>query len=165
MMERIDMELSGGCQCGAVRYHTTQILDNAHICHCRMCQKAVGNFFAALVGMPMDKFTWTRGEPAIFMSSEHVARGFCNSAVRRSSSQRQQSALRHHHRPIDRPEKSSCTTSSAMRANCRTRVAHLARRRGYYDRRRRSDFAANIRRTTHQHPDHDTDIWPPTSTA
>lgn len=74
---RLDMEMSGGCQCGAVRYHAAQFLDSSHICHCRMCQKAVGNFFAALVGVPREAFEWTRGEPTIFHSSEPVARGFC----------------------------------------------------------------------------------------
>lgn len=76
-MKRIDMEVSGGCQCGAVRFHTTQMLDNSHLCHCRMCQKAVGNIFAALVAAPDDKLVWTRGAPSIWKSSEHVERGFC----------------------------------------------------------------------------------------
>lgn len=75
--KRVDTEVSGGCQCGAVRYHATAMLDTSHICHCRMCQKAVGNFFAALVGIPRDALSWTRGEPAIFNSSDEVARGFC----------------------------------------------------------------------------------------
>lgn len=76
--ERIETEASGGCQCGAVRYHVTALLDTSHICHCRMCQKAAGNFFAALVGVPRDALTWTRGAAAIFKSSDQVARGFCS---------------------------------------------------------------------------------------
>lgn len=76
---RIETQVSGGCQCGAVRYHATAMLDNAHICHCRMCQKAVGNLFAALVAAPRDVLSWTRGVPAVFFSSAHVARGFCSS--------------------------------------------------------------------------------------
>jgi len=76
-MKRIDIEVSGGCQCGAVRYHSAVMLDNAHICHCRMCQKAVGNIFASLVAAPVDALVWTRGTPAIWRSSEHVERGFC----------------------------------------------------------------------------------------
>lgn len=39
---------SGGCQCGAVRFHAGK-LGRASICHCRMCQKHFGNFFGALV--------------------------------------------------------------------------------------------------------------------
>lgn len=68
---------SGGCQCGAVRYRTSVALSGAHICHCRMCQKAVGNVFAALAAVPRDALTWTRGTPAIFASSDQVVRGFC----------------------------------------------------------------------------------------
>ena len=40
-MKRYDFLATGGCQCGAVRYRATAMLDNAHVCHCRMCQKAV----------------------------------------------------------------------------------------------------------------------------
>ena len=76
-MERYAMSVSGGCQCGAVRYHTEEMLDNSHICHCRMCQKAVGNIFAALVAAPREAIVWTRGSPARFRSSEHVDRGYC----------------------------------------------------------------------------------------
>jgi hypothetical protein len=68
---------SGGCQCGAIRFHTTEITNSARICHCRMCQKAVGNFFAALVNAPKDKLAWTRGTPSRFRSSADVDRGFC----------------------------------------------------------------------------------------
>jgi hypothetical protein len=73
----LNIAASGGCQCGAVRYHATAFLDSSHICHCRMCQKAVGNFFAALVGIPRDAFQWTRGAPTVFKSSDPVIRGFC----------------------------------------------------------------------------------------
>jgi hypothetical protein len=73
-----DNSFTGGCQCGAIRFRTTELFDNAHICHCRMCQKAVGNYFAALVGAPKEKLSWTRGTPARFSSSEGVERGFCS---------------------------------------------------------------------------------------
>jgi hypothetical protein len=42
-----------------------------------MCQKAYGNFFAPLVGVYWDDFEWTRGEPAVFVSSQGIKRGFC----------------------------------------------------------------------------------------
>jgi len=69
--------LSGGCQCGAVRYRITGPLGNAGICHCRMCQKAFGSWGAALVSVEERQLAWTRGEPAEFRSSAIVARGFC----------------------------------------------------------------------------------------
>lgn len=69
--------LSGGCQCGAVRYSIPQPKSGVHYCHCRMCQKAVGNVFAALAPVPRDSVTWTRGKPKIFRSSNAVERGYC----------------------------------------------------------------------------------------
>ena len=74
---------TGGCQCGAVRYRITGPLFDAHICHCRMCQKAFGNFFAALVGVKKTDITWPQGEPAVFRSSSIVARILPGRAVRR----------------------------------------------------------------------------------
>jgi hypothetical protein len=63
---------TGGCQCGAVRFRVEGALTNVSVCHCRMCQKAFGNFYASLGGLE-----WTRGEPKRFRSSNHVMRGFC----------------------------------------------------------------------------------------
>jgi len=68
---------SGGCQCGARRYALYAEPYGAHICHCRMCQKAVGGPFAALAVVKLDDFAWTRGAPETFMSSQRVARRFC----------------------------------------------------------------------------------------
>ncbi len=70
-------EFSGGCQCGAVRFHVIGALGRAGICHCRMCQKAYGSWGAALVSVPVEQLTWTRGNPQEFRSSSIVARGFC----------------------------------------------------------------------------------------
>jgi hypothetical protein len=69
--------LSGGCQCGAVRYRITGPLGDASLCHCRMCQKAFGNLGAPLVRVARSDFSWTRGVPATFRSSSIVDRGFC----------------------------------------------------------------------------------------
>jgi len=68
---------TGGCQCGAVRFRVEGALGNASVCHCRMCQKAFGSFYAPLAGAPEEGLSWTRGEPKRFQSSNHVRRGFC----------------------------------------------------------------------------------------
>ena len=75
MAERTPV-LTGGCQCGAVRYALYDEPD-VDICHCRMCQKAVGNVFMAVAGVPLQRFAWTRGEPAVYRSSSAAERGFC----------------------------------------------------------------------------------------
>ncbi len=69
--------ITGGCQCGQVRYAISGPLFGAHICHCRMCQKAFGNFFAALAGVKKSDLRWTMGKPAYYRSSSIVRRGFC----------------------------------------------------------------------------------------
>ena len=68
---------TGGCQCGAVRYAFYAPLENSHVCHCRMCQRATGGVFAALAGGSPDNFAWTRGTPDFFASSSLARRGFC----------------------------------------------------------------------------------------
>jgi hypothetical protein len=68
---------TGGCQCGAVRYAFYAPLENAHVCHCRMCQRATGGIFAALAGTAPENFSWTRGTPSFFASSNLAQRGFC----------------------------------------------------------------------------------------
>ena len=69
--------LTGGCQCGAVRFRAQKLRSNPHVCFCRMCQKATGNLFAALVGVKHPDLTWTRGRPSEFLSSDKAARGYC----------------------------------------------------------------------------------------
>jgi len=69
--------LTGGCQCGRVRYALYAWPTNPHVCHCRMCQKAFGNFFAPFAGVPPGDFAWVKGAPGIFRSSEAAERGFC----------------------------------------------------------------------------------------
>lgn len=67
--------LTGGCQCGAVRFAIKGGLGRASICHCRMCQKAFGNAFGPLV--TANGLVWTHGAPKHFRSSNKVRRGFC----------------------------------------------------------------------------------------
>ncbi len=68
--------MTGGCQCGAVRFSAALPLGRASLCHCRMCQKAFGSFFAPLVSAESG-MAWTRGQPAWFRSSNRASRGFC----------------------------------------------------------------------------------------
>src|SRR6187431_2983431 len=77
MSEAAGFRLTGGCQCGAVRYTLHEPPSGPHICHCRMCQKAFGSFFAPLTGVAEAKFELTRGALSTFKSSDQVERGFC----------------------------------------------------------------------------------------
>ncbi len=66
--------ITGGCQCGAVRFRVARF-GRASICHCRMCQKALGGFFGPFV--TAYELEWTRGGPKYFASSDKARRGFC----------------------------------------------------------------------------------------
>jgi hypothetical protein len=74
-----ELVVAGGCQCGSVRYRVSGPITNIHLCHCRMCQKAVGNAFATIGVAQESDVTHTRDAPAWFQSSMHVQRGFCAS--------------------------------------------------------------------------------------
>lgn len=69
--------ITGGCQCGAVRYRLLKPPHKVSVCFCRMCQKAVGNYFGAFASSRIENVVWTRGTPSVFHSSEVAERGFC----------------------------------------------------------------------------------------
>ena len=66
--------LTGGCQCGAIRFAVTAPPVKVSICHCRMCQKASGAPFASFADIDKREFAWTRGKPAAFKSSSIAER-------------------------------------------------------------------------------------------
>ena len=72
------IRLTGGCQCGAIRYALKSKPKEPGICHCRMCQKAGGGPFMAFAGVPDADVTWTRGKISTFQSSNMAKRGFCS---------------------------------------------------------------------------------------
>ena len=69
--------LTGGCQCGAVRFALSAVPVKISICHCRMCQKASGAPFASFADIENSDFAWTHGKPAAFRSSSIAERDFC----------------------------------------------------------------------------------------
>lgn len=159
--KRIETMASGGCQCGAVRYRVTAVLDTSHICHCRMCQKASGNFFAALIGVPREALQWTRGAPAAFSSSEDVDRGFCAICG---------TPLFYMHRAsahiclttgsFDEPARFPPRVQFGVEAElaCFAGLPALPREGTTED--TMADEVAVIRASNRQHPDHDTAHWP-----
>ena len=69
--------MTGGCQCGHVRYAFVGAPVEVTVCHCRMCQKAVGGPFITLAQLRPGQITWTRGTPGEFRSSSIATRLFC----------------------------------------------------------------------------------------
>jgi hypothetical protein len=72
---RLDAPITGRCLCGAVTITVTAMQAEVDICHCAMCQRWGGAFFA---GMKGDSVTIT-GEDAItvYASSPWAERAFC----------------------------------------------------------------------------------------
>lgn len=68
--------LTGGCQCGRVRYAADVADADAYLCHCRMCRRATGGASIAFVGLPVDAVRWER-EPDWYRSSPIAERPFC----------------------------------------------------------------------------------------
>ncbi len=150
---------SGGCQCGAVRFRVEGALTGVSICHCRMCQKAFGNFYAPLATVPKGGLAWTRGEPKRFRSSSHVARGFCadcGTPLTFEAPEGISLAIG----AFDDPGEVAPTVQWGMESKLPF-VDGLAGLPGH---RTEEDlpsipYLADLR--SFQHPDHDTDAWPP----
>lgn len=153
--------LSGGCQCGRVRYRISGPLGAAGICHCRMCQKAFGSWGAALVTVPAASLTWTRGAPSCFRSSPVVERGFCSACgtplfMREDGDPNYEMAIG----TLDDPERAPPTTQVGVESELSwfASLHALPSRRTDEDRN-----AADLTRlASRQHPDHDTEAWPET---
>ncbi len=76
-MENVTMPITGGCLCGAIRYEADELPYEAGYCHCRSCQKSLGNLFGASVFFKHADVRFISKEPAWFSSSDIVKRGFC----------------------------------------------------------------------------------------
>lgn len=151
---------TGGCQCGAVRYALYSEPVNAFLCHCRMCQKAVGNYFAAYASLPLAEFAWTRGKPAFWRSSEQAERGFCRACGTPLSFRyvtRDQIAVALG--TFDDPARVKPRRSFGIEAG----VPFLGELVELPSSTTEGDFAktgSSLPRSR-QHPDHDTALWPP----
>ncbi|WP_092496833.1 GFA family protein [Faunimonas pinastri] len=152
--------LTGGCQCGAVRYALHASIGNPCICHCRMCQKAFGSYFAPLGGVPRDKFELTRGEIATFMSSDAAERGFCRDCGTPLT-------FRYLSEPEINVSMGSLDDPSSVRpvlqVGTETRVPWFAELASLpaasTDESTAPDRLQAICNGNHQHPDHDTADW------
>jgi len=156
-MPQPDRLLTGGCQCGAVRFSAKR-LGRASICHCRMCQKAFGSFFGPLV--TAFGVTWTRGTPSWFQSSNKVRRGFCSQCGTPLAYDFGASAVELAIGAFDQPELAppSIQTNPHDRLSFFEGLARLPTREPG-DQPKADEFLVGI--VSHQHPDHDTDAWPP----
>ncbi|MGN6159093.1 MAG: GFA family protein [Devosia sp.] len=153
-------DLSGGCQCGAVRFRAGR-LGGAAICHCRMCQKAFGGFFGPLV--TAYGVTWTRGTPNWFRSSNRARRGFCNQCgtpLAYHTDGEVDATVELAIGAFDDPNVAA-PTKQVNPAHRLPFFAHLHElpTRAHGEAPDIDAFNAGV--VSHQHPDHDTATWPP----
>ncbi len=146
--------LSGGCQCGAVRYRAAR-MEQYVVCHCRMCQKAFGNYFAPLV--VVDGLEWTRGEPSFFRSSNKARRGFCAECGTPLCYLGEDGTYEMSGGSFDDPsfavpEKQINTGARLAVYDTLPDIPHQTNLDG------EASFNASV--VTCQHPDHDTSAWP-----
>ncbi len=154
---------SGGCQCGAVRYRVDGALTHPHICHCRMCQKAAGNYFMPLANAQNHEFTITRGEMAFYQSSDPVRRGFCAKCGTPLTFETIGAAhLNVVLGSLDNPAAIKPAAQFGIEAKMPW-FADLEHLRGEATEDSEDQDGIpldEITRTNRQHPDHDTDNWP-----
>lgn len=69
--------LSGGCQCGAVRYEVSGEMAHHALCHCTDCRASSGAPMIAWMAYPAGGFKVTKGEAVAYNSSGKSIRHFC----------------------------------------------------------------------------------------
>lgn len=71
------MEVTGGCQCGAVRYQASGEPKHIALCHCSDCRKSAGAPAVTWAAFGEDEFSVTSGDVTTFNSSGAAMRSFC----------------------------------------------------------------------------------------
>ncbi len=155
---------SGGCQCGALRFRVEGPLGEASICHCRMCQKAFGGFYAPLVSVPeSSRLVWTRGSLKHFQSSNHVTRGFC-AVCGTPLTYEAPDGIALAIAAFDDPSQIPPSIQFGVEAKLpyADNMAQIPERVTEDD-MEAAPFLASL--VSFQHPDHDTETWPPVRTG
>lgn len=150
--------VSGGCQCGAVRFTVEGELGEASICHCRMCQKATGGLFGPYVGAPYDSVRWTRGAPSHFQSSNKVRRGFCAQCGTPLTFEYGDRSISLAIGALDKPHEVTLTEQLASPERLADFEALANLPEHPTDEPRAAAYLAGIE--SYQHPDADTTDWP-----
>ncbi len=147
---------TGGCQCGAVRFRIRDLGRASH-CHCRMCQKAFGAIGGTLV--TANGLVWTRGALKYFRSSNKVRRGFCGDCGTPLTFEVDGGATDVAIAAFDRPGEIApvIQLDPAARLTWANQLPDLPAPDAAESPQKSAWYAGIV---SHQHPDHDTDVWP-----
>ena len=69
--------VTGGCECGAVRYEAEVSLSEAYYCHCKACQKSSGAPAEVCVFLKPGTLKFLKEDPKYYQSGPFAIRGFC----------------------------------------------------------------------------------------
>jgi hypothetical protein len=148
--------ITGGCQCGAIRYRAER-LGRAAICHCRMCQKQFGSFYGPFVnGIAV---SWVRGVPKYFQSSNAGRRGFCGDCgtpLTFETADTVELAIG----TLDDPR----LAAPVIQVNPNDKLPFVDALSSLPTRSSAEKLPLDVRLPgfiNRQHPDHDTETWPP----
>jgi hypothetical protein len=64
MTRTVTLPITGGCQCGALRYQLTEPPLMIYACHCANCQRIAGSAFGLAANVKEASFEFTSGTPA-----------------------------------------------------------------------------------------------------
>lgn len=64
MTRRVSLPISGGCQCGALRYRLIEPPLMIYACHCTNCQRIAGSAFGLVANVKESALEFTSGAPA-----------------------------------------------------------------------------------------------------
>jgi hypothetical protein len=132
-----------------------------------MCQKQFGNFFGSFAGVALEHFRLTRGTLATFRSSDDAERGFCRDCGTPLT-----------YRALSRPRISVSIGSLDRHSEMKPAFQYGVESRepwfgelaglpatatgdGDNGEGDTPERFASIRASCRQHPDHDTEYWPP----
>ena len=153
------MSLSGGCQCGAVRFRVEGDLGEASICHCRMCQKATGGLYGPYVSTAVADLTWTRGARGRFQSSSKIWRGFCGDCGTPLTYEPAGAQIALAIGAFDDPAQVRPTLQFGSPHKLPWVDALSALPSHEPEEPKIAAYQSDL--VSYQHPDHDTDAWPP----
>ncbi len=95
--------VTGGCLCGAVRWHSRTRPRASVLCHCDTCRRATGSGAVGWLVFSTEDFRFVEGDPRVYHTETDADRTFCSHCG---------TPLTYHH-PTDRPNDMDVTTGSA----------------------------------------------------
>ena len=72
--------ITGGCECGMVRFEVPSVRDTVTVCHCSQCRRTSGHIWASTNAARYEDVVFTADEGLEwYASSSFAKRGFCRS--------------------------------------------------------------------------------------